>query len=144
MNTPRTTILCLAGLAGLALLGGCVQSSTTSAGQINMEPLTIDPAMQNRQWEPATAYYANGDTVTWSTGFGYEPDPAQPNWQYYFSDTGTYFVNLVTMPYTFYQQRDGVASTGVQIPPTYTAVPPLPPSPEVETVESAPTTQPTP
>ncbi len=137
MNTSRT-ILCL---AGLALLSGCVNSSTTSTGQINMEPLTIDPAMQQRQWEPQTATYANGDTVTWSTGFAYDADPEQEDWKYYFADTGTYFVNLVTSPYTAYKQRDGVASTGVQIPPTYTAVPPLPPS-DAE-VEMAPTTMPT-
>ncbi len=137
MNTTRMIL----GLATLAMLGGCVKTSTTSTGMINSEPLTIDPAMQLRDWQPSVAYYANGDTMSGSTGFAYEPDPKLDSWQYYFADPGTYFVNLVTSPYTLYEQRDGVGSTGVSLPPTYTAVPPLPPS-YAKTVTTAPTTAP--
>lgn len=111
---------------------GCVETSTSSVGLVNTEPLVVDQAMQQRNWEPSYAYYANGDTPSWSVGFGYSPRSDLQPYQYYFADTGTYLLNLVTMPYTFYQQRGGLVSTGVQLPPTYTAVPPLPP-PSTET-----------
>jgi hypothetical protein len=102
--------------------------------------------MQLRDWQPSVAYYANGDTVSGSTGFAYEPDPQLDSWQYYFADVGTYFVNLVTAPVTLYEQRDGVGSTGVSLPPTYTAVPPLPPSdaPAVVPAATLPATLPAP
>jgi hypothetical protein len=141
--TPTRTILTLSASTILAsLLSGCVETSTTTAGAINTDPLIIDPAMLARNWEPTVAYYANGDTESWSTGYAYTPRQDLEPYQYYFADTGTYFVNLVTSPYTFYKQRDGSVSTGVQLPPTYTAMPPVPPS-YAEAVES-PTTQPTP
>ena len=125
-------------LAGM--ISGCVESSTTTAGSINTEPLVIDPAMQARTWEPSIAYYANGDTASWSTGFAYEPRADLEPYQYYFADTGTYLLNLVTSPYTFFKQRDGAVSTGVQLPPTYTAMPELPPASADAVV--APATQP--
>lgn len=109
------------------LSAGCVETSTSSVGLVNTEPLVVDQAMQLRNWEPSYAYYANGDTPSWSLGFAYTPRSDLQPYQYYFADTGTYLLNLVTMPYTFYQQRGGLVSTGVQLPPTYTAVPPLPP-----------------
>lgn len=140
MNTTRTLLTLTASTLLAGMLGGCVESSTTTAGSINTEPLVIDPAMQARNWEPTIAYYANGDTSGWSTGFAYEPRADLEPYQYYFADTGTYLLNLVTSPYTFYKQRDGTVSTGVQLPPTYTAMPPLPPSYVDAVVE--PTTQP--
>ncbi len=142
MKTVKT-ILCL---ATLALIGGCVDATTTSTGEINTEPLTIDPAMQQRTWEPTVAYYQNGDVKTQSTGFAYSSNAPYSQYDYYVTDTGTYLVNLITSPWTFYQQRDGVVNTGTQLPPTYTAVPPLPPSFEAPmTLDvTAPSTQPTP
>jgi hypothetical protein len=140
MNSTRTLLTVTASTLLAGLLGGCVESSTSTAGAISTEPLIIDPAMQARTWEPTVAYYANGDTPSWSTGFAYAPRTDLEPYQYYFADTGTYLLNVVTSPYTFYKQRGGIVSTGVQLPPTYTAMPPLPPS-YVEAVES-PTTQP--
>lgn len=140
MNTQRTLLTLVSSTLLAGLLGGCVESGTSTAGAINTDPLIIDPAMQARTWEPSIAYYANGDTPAWSTGFAYEPRADLEPYQYYFADVGTYLLNFVTSPYTFYNQREGVVSTGVQLPPTYTAMPPVPPSYLDTTV--APATQP--
>lgn len=43
--------------------------------------------------------------------------------------TGLFAANVVTAPYTLWEQRSGIVSSGVQFPPTYTAMPALPPSP---------------
>ncbi len=128
------------------MVGGCVKTSTSSTALMSTEPMSIDKAMQLRDWPLTTALYANGDSDTSSTGFAYEPDPDLEGWQYYFADPGVYFLNLVTSPYTLYQQRNGATSTGVQTPPTYTAMPPLPPSsaeaPVSMDMSVVPTTQP--
>ncbi|MBC7783717.1 MAG: hypothetical protein H7144_07740 [Burkholderiales bacterium] len=141
MKTTRT-ILCL---VTLALAGGCAEKPGATNGTINTEPLTIDPAMQQRTWEPVTANFQNGDIRTISTGFRYTSDPSWTERNAYYSDSGTFLLNLVTMPYTLYQERDGVTSAGVQLPPTYTAVPPLPGAPEpVSTPMPAPMSDPIP
>lgn len=134
------TVVTLAGIAIAGALAGCVRNEYAQVGRVNEEPLVIDAAMQSRSWEPTPAYYANGDTVSCSTGFAYQPK-ASNDYYYYGADTGTYFVNLFTLPYTLYQERGGVVSQGVVLPPTYTAAPPLPPTDEPGTV-IAPTTQP--
>lgn len=112
----------------LIALAGCQHQTYTERQKVSDEPLTIDPAMQQRQWEPMTAYYENGQTKNWSTGFAYTPNRDAPPYTYAFTDTGTFLLNLVTLPYTAYKERDGVVSGGVQLPPSYTANPPLPPS----------------
>lgn len=43
-----------------------------------------------------------------------------------FVETGVFFANVVTSPLTFWQQRDGIRSGGLEIPPSYTAMPALP------------------
>jgi hypothetical protein len=96
-------------------------------GRVNTETLNVDGAVQQREWEPSVAYYANGDVASPSTGFKYAPRSDQPDYTYAYADLGTFFANLVTMPYTLYKERNGVVSTGEQLPQTYTANPPLPP-----------------
>lgn len=136
----KSTLVALSGLLIAGAMVGCTRNEYSQAGRLNDEPLVIDGAMQKRNWEPTPAYYANGDTVSWSTGFAYQPQ-ANNQYQYYYADTGTYFVNLFTLPYTLYKERDGLVSQGVVLPPTYTAAPPLPPTNKSDTVV-APTTQP--
>jgi hypothetical protein len=112
----------------LIALTGCQTQSYSTRAPVSSEPLTIDPAMQQRQWEPMTAYYENGQTRSWTTGLAYSPYQSSSPYSYAFTDTGTFLLNLVTMPYTIYKERNGVVSGGIQLPPSYTANPPLPPS----------------
>ena len=114
-------------LAALIALNGCQEKSYTTRGTVESEPLTVDAAMQQRQWEPIKAYYENGDTRSWTTGFAYEPS-AVPPYAYSVTDTGTFILNIVTLPYTAVTEFGGIQSGGVKLPPSYTANPPLPPS----------------
>jgi len=135
--------LITAALFALGLLSaGCQKTSMSSRGEINTEPLAIDPAMQLRQWDPVTAAYENGSTFNNPTGYAYESKPGQPGYTYYYADAGTFFVNLVTLPYTLIADRGGAESGGVNLPPSYTAVPPLPPSYNDATSQAVPATQP--
>ncbi|HEX8339829.1 MAG TPA: hypothetical protein VF624_02875 [Tepidisphaeraceae bacterium] len=131
-----------AALALTALIAnGCTEAQRGTYGPVHSEPLTIDPAMQLREWEPTPALYANGDTFSWSTGFAYEPIGGNEN-AYYVTDVGTFFVNLVTLPVTYATEGLHVRYQGFVVPPSYTANPPLPPEqPRPATYE--PTTRPT-
>ncbi len=134
----------------LVLVTGCAERQLSSTGAVNTEPLVIDQAMQTRSnWEPSLAQYENGDVKHNMVGFAYVADPtingrvSDPRAvraNEYWTDTGVYVLNLVTSPYTYYQNyRHGTGniSTGVQLPPTYTANPPLPPSPDQPKVMQA-------
>jgi hypothetical protein len=116
------------GVTGGLLIGlnGCQKKSTLPRGQVSTEPLVVDAAMQKREWEPTTAFYENGATYNFTTGFAYEPVPGQPDYAYYYADAGTYVLNLVTLPYTLVTA--GKSASGAEtLPPSYTASPPLPP-----------------
>ena len=148
-----------AAVALLSVFSGCAKQTYSSRPPLNEEPLTIDQAMQQRDWDRSTAYYQNGDVPSWSTGFAYRSQ-ADARWKYYFADYGAFAANLVTLPWTMYQEGTGtptawdpqdpnnpdtkegtgIVSAGDILPPTYTAVPALPPSDE--TLPATPTTQP--
>ena len=124
----RLTILAVAA-PGLFVLAGCSPQLYTTQGPVSTEPIVIDQAMQQRaDWQPVTAAVENGQTYNPTTGFGYRPGNVNTPYAYALTDTGTFAVNVITMPYTIYQQWNGVLSGGVQLPPSYTGVPPLPPS----------------
>lgn len=130
MNAVKTTTMTLATL-GLFATVGCQEQARHTRGAVSDEPLVIDQAMQRRQWEPKTASYENGSTLNCTTAFGYEPIQNVDGYNgsfYYLADTGTFFVNLVTSPYTIFKEWNGVESGGVVLSPSYTANPPLPPS----------------
>ena len=125
---PRFSQLSAAALTALALAAGCQKTNYVDRQKVDNGPLPIDTAMQQRQWEPVTAQYQNGATENWSTGFAYSPNHDANPYTYYLTDTTTFLVNVVTLPYTYYQQRGGQVSGGVQIPPSYTAIPPQEPT----------------
>ena len=129
-------LTCLAAVL-TGWIAGCSPQPYSTRGDVNTEPLIVDAAMQQRDWDVTHAYYQNGSTLNWSTGFAYVPKPDMPNTAYSVADTGTFLINVLTSPYTFFTQSGGVVSGGVAVPPSYTAVPPLPP-----TNVPLPTTQP--
>jgi len=120
------TAACTA-IASAALLTGCSHQEYGQTGRVNDDPLVVDQAMQLRDWDKSYANYENGSTKSWSTGFAYASRGDLPYGLNYVADTGSFFGNVLTLPITAYQQRNGVVSSGVNIPETYTAVPPVPP-----------------
>ncbi len=61
-------------LSGLALIAatGCQRTQPAPVVTHNNEPMLVDEAMQQRDWERSTAVYQNGDTVAGFTGRRYE------------------------------------------------------------------------
>ena len=118
----------LAATVVATLLTGCVRQTYVERQPVDQQPMTVDMAMQQRQWEPVTAYYENGDTVSQSTGLRYTTDRSLPPYTYAATEPGIFLLNMVTLPWTYYEEWNGVKSGGVKLPPSYTAVPPLPPS----------------
>ncbi len=110
---------------GLALSAGCQHQTYVDRQKVDTQPLVVDEAMQQRVWEPTKAVYQNGSTKNWSTGFAYSPNHDFPPYSYAATDSFTFGLNVLTLPYTAVTQRDGVVSGGVQLPPSYTAVPPM-------------------
>jgi hypothetical protein len=130
MNAAKIVAL---ALCGAALTGCAKHSKPASASTMEPEPtpLVIDEATQMRDWDRSTAYYANGDV----------PSPpvrekfGEPNTGNEFYDAVLdpfYFAgNTLYLPISLFEQPPGteVYSTGVQVEPTYTAAPVLPPFP---------------
>ncbi len=118
---------CLASAIFAGAVAGCARQAEPPA---DPSPLVIDEAMQRRDWDRSVAYYGNGDTVG-------SPNRAPLKAQ----DTGVPILNGLMQPLAFVGNAfylpvsyifapPGTETTyhGVQFEPTYTAVPPLPPS----------------
>lgn len=121
----------LSVVLSVPLLWTCVEGcarKTDSAPVVSHEPQEIDAAMQLRQWDQSVAYYPNGDAVAGTTLFSYEPTRERNELNYYYADTGVFFLNLALVPYRLF--ADPVTATrtyaGETVSPSYTAVPPLP------------------
>ena len=129
----------------LALGAGCSSSGSASSwcpvrkvqnappDELNDSPLVVDDAMQLRDWDRASATYANGNTPAGPTEFPYEPKWNQPNWVYPVVETPLFVGQSVLMPITmiFTPPWTPVMWKGATIDTTYTAMPALPPAPEV-------------
>ena len=117
-----------AALAGLVFVTGCQEQKYVDKQKVDATPLNIDAAMQQRQWDRVTAEYQSGATHNGSTGTLFTPNHDASPYTYAVTDPGTFLLNVAILPYTLYKQRNGVDSGGVDLPPSYTAVPPQTPS----------------
>jgi len=145
----------------LALGVGCSSSGSNSSSwcpirkvqnappdELNDSPLVVDGAMQLRDWQRAPAQYANGDTPAGPTEFPYEPKWNQPGWVYPVVETPLFVGQGIFMPITmiFTPPWTLVMWKGATIDTTYTAMPALPPAPEVPDtavpMETAPSSAP--
>jgi len=155
-----TTMATTVGLGGamIALGSGCSSMSeqiprwpivqrvkNSPPAPVNDAPLIIDAAMQARDWDRSTAYYASGDTIAGSTGFLYEPAWNEPGWFYAAEETPLFIVQAVASPVTvaLIPPWKSIRWTGETVEPTYTAMPVLPPA-HYEAAPSAPPVNPEP
>ena len=100
---------------------------------VNNTPLVVDEAMQIRDWDRNTSYYANGATIAggtaycWETADGVNPDHRR------FIDGPVAALNIVCMPVGLFVNSpfEKQVIHGEIIPPTYTGQPPLPGEPQV-------------
>jgi hypothetical protein len=114
-------------LSAAALLG-CQPTRPNGVERVNNAPLIVDEAMQRRDWDRSTAYYANGDTVADGTGYMYETHETIPDPWRRVVDPAVASLNIALLPVGVFLNSPFVPQTyqGAILPPTYTAVPPLP------------------
>jgi hypothetical protein len=124
-----------ASVMGLMLAAGCTcpiqkvqnMSAPDPVNDANIQP---DAAMAIRDWDQKIAWYSNGDTPAAPTDFFYEPKWNQGYWNYAIIEWPLFVGQTVALPVTLViaPPWNTVINGGVETPPTYTAMPPLPPS----------------
>jgi hypothetical protein len=123
----RLRLLGLSVLAAGALLG-CQANVPNGVERLNNSPLIVDEAMQLREWEPVPTYYANGDTVADGTGYMYHTHETIPDPYRRVVEPVVGTMNIALLPVGVFLNspfRPQVYQ-GAILPPTHTAMPPLP------------------
>jgi hypothetical protein len=97
---------------------------------VNVDPVPPDEAMVKRDWPQVTAEYPNGAVAAGPTNFNYEPKRNMPEWKYALADSGTFFVNMVLLPYNLIKDPPTkvVVAPGETVGPSYTAQPVMEPA----------------
>ena len=128
-STRKTAAPLLAALSAAPLLAGCLKQTAPPA-QVSTAPLVIDAAMERRQWPVVSAQYQNGETPAWPTGFVLAHSPDAPKWAPVLTDTPLFLANIFAMPigYAVTPGWTRVIYPNDVVPPTYNAMPPLPPA----------------
>ena len=128
-NPTRAAARAAALFAAATAAGGCLKPQEPP-GPVSHAPLMIDEAMQRRRWQTVAVHYQNGETPAWPTGFvlGHRPDA--PRWTPVVTDAPLFLANIVAMPigYAFTPGWTRVIYPANVVPPTYNAMPPLPPA----------------
>src|ERR1051325_3967623 len=83
--------------------GACARRMNVPPDMLEPGPAVADPAMQNRQWEPSAALYANTSVVAGPTGFMYGSRENRQQWEYALSEAPVFLMNVVLLPYAVYQ-----------------------------------------
>ncbi|HEV2295395.1 MAG TPA: hypothetical protein VGR35_16210 [Tepidisphaeraceae bacterium] len=102
---------------------GCQRVHRGRPVALNDAPLIIDEAMQLRDWERSTAYYASGAVVAGATRVTFEPK--YDNRYNYVADPLIGVANFALIPFTYFRTPPftTVVYHGAIVPPTHTAMP---------------------
>ena len=116
----------LAALVMTGLLSGCQRVTDPPPMAINNAPIVVDQAMLRRDFEPTTAYYANGVTIAGPTGIYFESDPRLPAVVRGAVDTPLFVGHVLLLPFDLLWDPwwEDVAYPRGQAPTSYTAAPP--------------------
>jgi hypothetical protein len=134
----KTRTLQLLSLAASTIAGafvGCASNETSMNAVLAPEPgdnlVFADTTQPTRDYSQSVAIIQNGDTVAdGSTGFRYRSADNVPTALVPAAEVGVFAANVGTLPYTLISERNKEhVSTGLQFPPTYTAMPALPDAP---------------
>ncbi len=108
---------------------GCQRMTPPQPDRLSHAPLVVDEAMQKRDWEPQTCYYANGNTIAGGTGYVFRTSDRLPQLWWRIVDPTVATGNILALPGTiwFNPPWKAMAYQGAIIPPTYTAMPEVPP-----------------
>lgn len=117
-------------LALLLLAVGCSTQQTPKMEPVNQTPIVGDPALALRaDWPQSTSHYANGDTAAWSTRFPYDLNRQNPTAASIFLEPVMFVGQTLFLPVQLVANPPFAPRVyfGAELPPTYTAQPPVPP-----------------
>ena len=132
MCSTRNRLTCLGvvvmPIAAFAVLAtsGCQRVTTPPPMAVNTAPIVVDEAMLRRDFEPVTAYHANGVTIAGPTGVYFEPKPDLPPTVRSVIEVPLFVGHTVMLPFDMIWDPwwEDVAYPRGQAPPSYTAAPP--------------------
>jgi hypothetical protein len=109
---------------------GCQQRAAVPMGGLNDPPPVADQAMELRDWDRLTAHYMNPRFVAGNPGFLFQPADDLAWWAYPLIETPMFLGQTLALPVTLILRppTTPVQYAGEMLPPTYHAMPPLPPS----------------
>jgi len=121
----RMIVVAALTLGGLV---GCQANVPPTMSKVNSTPVVVDDAMQKRDWDRSTAYYANGDTVAGGTGYMFQIHETIPEEWRRLADPVVTTMNIVLLPVGVFVNSPFKTQVyqGEMLPPSYTAQPPLP------------------
>ena len=121
-----SSFLCLAGCQRIV--------PPPTRAPVNNAPLVVDEAMQIRDWDRSTNYYANGAAVAGGTGYLWQTHEAINPGHRRFVEVPVAVLNMASMPVGVFVNSpfDKQVARGETVPPTYTGQPPLPGQPPVQ------------
>jgi len=132
-STARLAAAVMVSAGAMFASPGC-QLRRNPPEEAVMPPPPTDPAMLHRDWQESHAIYANSSTVAGNTGFMFLPKWDEPAWLYPILDSPIFLLNVVTLPVSFIMTPpwEPVEYRSATVPPSYSAMPPLPPEPAAE------------
>jgi len=119
-------------LAMMSAAAGCQGvSKHQPLSPVNNTPLVVDEAMQIRDWDRSTNYYANGATIAGGTAYCWETADWVNEDHRRFVDAPVAVLNFVSMPVGLFVNSpfEKQVIHGEIVPPSYTGQPPLPGEP---------------
>ena len=121
-------------LLGLFMLGGCqLENNTPGPEALSSTPVTTDPAMQKRLWNPSAGFYVNDAVLTRPDYTPLQPI-ALPCILNALTEPVLYLGNLCYVPAGVFFQFPWTmeVNKSLSTPSSYTLMPPLPNGPELE------------
>ena len=118
----------LACAALVSVFGGCQENVPEPAARLDNSPLIVDDAMQRREWDRSTSYYANGDSVAGGTGYMFETHETVGETWRRAMDPVIATMNIGLLPVGLFANTPfkGQVYQGVMIPPSHHGMPALP------------------
>jgi hypothetical protein len=124
-------------ILGAMMIGGCSSVNNVPPDALDDAPIQVDSAMARRDWEQSHALYAATGIHTTPNLYTFqssEPYSWSRGYSTSLTDLPVFLANVVLIPYQIFAapvwgQHEYRAAT---VPPSYSAMPPLPPSNENE------------
>lgn len=117
-------------MALLGALAGCSTQQKPVPDPVNQAPIVGDPALALRSdWPESHSYYQNGAVAAWSTRYPYDLTAQHSTYASIVLDPAMFLAQTILLPVEVVANPPFQSQVyyGVELPPSYTAQPPLPP-----------------